>query len=158
MRDKAEPKSWKEARRKRALELKERGWKQGDIAEALGISHAAVSQWVAHARAHGVASWRAKPRPRGPRKLTREQFEAIPELLAQGAKAYGFCGDVWTCTRVASALRREFAVSYHKAHVSRLLKQLDWTPQLPLKRAAQRDERLIAQWPSEVWPELKKRR
>jgi putative transposase len=39
-----------------------------------------------------------------------------------------------------------------------LLKALDWTPQLPLERAIQRDEEAIEHWRTEVWPELKKRR
>jgi transposase len=152
------PKDWKEAQRKRALELKELEWKQCEIAEALGVSRAAVSQWVAHTREHGADSWRAKPRPRGPVKLTPEQFNQIPELLSHGAEAYGFCGDVWTCARVATVIRNELGVSYHKAHVSRLLKQLNWTPQIPIERAAQRNEKQIQQWRDDVWPELKKRR
>ena len=150
------PKDWKEARRKRALELKELEWKQCEIAEALGVSQAAVSQWVAHTRE--ADSWRAKPRPRGPVKLTPEQFDRIPELLSHGAEAYGFCGNVWTCARVATVIRSELGVSYHKAHVSWLLKQLNWTPQIPIERATQRNEKQIQQWRDKVWPELKKRR
>jgi transcriptional regulator len=30
--------NWREGRRLRAFELKERGWKQSEIAEALGVS------------------------------------------------------------------------------------------------------------------------
>ena len=40
------PKDWREARRKRALELKVDGWKQREIAYALDVSEAAVSQWL----------------------------------------------------------------------------------------------------------------
>lgn len=39
-------KDWKEIRRKRALEMKQQGWKQCQIAAALGVTAAAVSQWV----------------------------------------------------------------------------------------------------------------
>ena len=152
------PKTWKEGRRKRALELKQYGWKQCEIAAALGVSAAAVSQWVAEACARGSEAWRAKPRPMGPIKLSPDQFYSVPELLSHGAEGYGFRGEFWTCARVATVLWEAFGVSYHKAHVSRLLKRLDWTPQLPIERAAQRDEALIKQWRAEVWPELKKRR
>jgi transposase len=152
------PKDWKEARRKRALELKYLGWKQVEIAEALGVSKAAVSQWVFAAQLNGNEAWHAKPRPSGPLKLTAEELGLIPELLSHGAEAYGFLGDVWTTARVAQVIRQEFGVSYHKAHVSRLLKALEWTPQLPLTRAAQRDEEAIEQWRTESWPKLKKRR
>jgi transposase len=151
------PKTWKEARRKRAFELKQHGWKQKDIAEAFAVSPAAVSQWLAKAQEDGVAAWRAKPRPTGPIKLTDAQLRLIPELLSHGAEAYGFRGELWTCARVAVVIWEEFGVSYHKAHVSRLLKRLRWTPQLPIERAVQRDEALIKQWRIHVWPELKKR-
>ncbi len=152
------PKTWKEGRRKRALELKESGWKQCEIAAAFGVSASAVSQWVAEARVRGREAWRAKPRPTGPVKLTSDQLQMIPERLSHGAEAYGFRGEFWTCARVATVIWEAFRVSYHKAHVSRLLKRLAWTPQLPIERAAQRDETVIKQWRVQVWPELKKKR
>jgi transposase len=80
----------------------------------------------------------------------------IPEFLSHGAEAYGFRGEVWTCARVAQVIQQEFGVLYHKAHVSRLLKELDWTPQKPILRATQRDEHAIARWRCETWPDIKK--
>jgi transposase len=149
--------TWREARRKRAFELKQHRWKQCEIGEALGVSPAAVSQWLAHMREYGMEAWRAKPRPTGPSKLAADQWRLIPEFLSHGAEAYGFRGECWTCARVATVIGEEFGVWYHKAHVSRLLKRLQWTPQMPIERAAQRDEALIAQWRLQSWPQLKKR-
>ena len=57
--------------------------------------------------------------------------EKVPELLERGAEAHGFRGEVWTCERVARVIRREFGVSYHPAHVSRLLKALRHSLQKP---------------------------
>jgi transposase len=48
-------------------------------------------------------------------------------------------------------------VSYPKAHISRLLQRVHWTPPRPIERAAQRDEALIEPWRIQVWPELKNR-
>jgi transposase len=149
-------KDWKEIRRKRALELKQQGWKQRQIAAALGVTAAAVSQWVNSASASAEA-WRAKPQGHRPPKLTDEELCRIPDLLSHGAETYGFRGQLWTCARVAEVLREEFEVSYHKAHVSRLLKALKWTPQMPMERASQRDEKAIENWRVEIWPALKKR-
>jgi transposase len=146
------PQTWKEGRRKRALELKQKGWKQCDIAAAFGVSAAAVSQWVAEAHARGSEA------STGPVKLRPDHMDLIPELLSHGAEAYGFRGEFWTCARVATVIGEEFGVWYHKAHVSRLLKRLHWTPQLPIERAAQRDEAVLEQWRVQVWPALKKRR
>jgi transposase len=47
-------------------------------------------------------------------RLTAEQKAQIPDLLAQGAQAYGFRGDVWTASRVAEVIVRtdcEFATT-----------------------------------------------
>ena len=97
-------------------------------------------------------------RPTGPSKLAGDQWRLIPELLSHGAEAYGFRGECWTCARVATVIGEAFGVWYHKAHVSRLLKHLHWTPQMPIERATQRNEAVIEPWRLQVWPQLKKRR
>lgn len=45
---------WREGRRIRAWELKQKGRKQRDIAQALGVSPGAVSQWLKRGREGGV--------------------------------------------------------------------------------------------------------
>jgi transposase len=148
---------WREGRRLRAFELKERGWKQKQIADALGVTEGgAVSQWMKRAREKGVEALRHKPPPGAPPRLSEEERARLPELLAQGAEAHGFRGDVWTCERVAEVIRREFGVSYHPAHISRLLKKLRLSLQKPERRADQRDEEAIEHWKDQKWPSLKK--
>ncbi len=89
-------------------------------------------------------------------RLSEEERASLPELLARGAPAYGFRGDVWTCERVAEVILKEFGVSYHPAHVSRLLKKSRLSLQKPERRANQRDEEAIERWKEERWPSLKK--
>jgi transposase len=61
--------------------------------------------------------------PGAPPRLSEQQrFKKVPELLQRGAEAHGFRGEAWRCERVAEVIPREFGVSYHPAHVSRLLK------------------------------------
>jgi putative transposase len=61
---------------------------------------------------------------------------------------------VWTTARIAQVIAEEFGVRYHKDHVGKLLKELRWTPQVPIKRAIRRDEVAIRRWREEVWPNL----
>jgi transposase len=150
-----DPTDWREWRRMRAWRLKQLGWKQRDIAAALDVSEAAVSQWLAKARDDGPAALLSRPSPGHPPKLEPAQVRLIPDFLSHGAEAYGFRGEVWTCARVAKVIEEEFGVSYHKGHVCRLLKELRWTPQMPIARAIQRDEQEIERWRIEVWPRLK---
>jgi len=82
------------------------------------------------------------------------QREQLPTLLAKGAEASGFLGEVWTTKRVASLIRQEFGVQYHPAHVSRVLRQIGWSVQKPIRRATQRDEAAIKEWHDERLPAL----
>ena len=116
------------------MQLKERGWYQRDIAEALSVSEDAVSRWLGRARDGGAKALLARPSPGRPPKLSSAQKRLIPEFLWHGAEAYGFRGEVWTCARVAQVIEEELGVRYHKDHVGRLLRDLHWTPQMPIRR------------------------
>jgi transposase len=147
---------WREGRRLRAFELKERGWKQREIADALGVKEGAVSQWMKRAKEEGVEGLKTKPPPGAPPRLSEQQRARLPELLERGAEAHGFRGEVWTCERVAKVIRGEFGVSYHPAHVSRLVRAEGLSLQKPQRRANQRDEEAIEDWKEKRWPSLKK--
>jgi transposase len=148
------PRDWKEGRRLRALEVHEQGWAGSRIADALGVSRGAVSQWLTIARERGREGLRTRPRGRKARKLTTAQRAALPAVLAKGAEAYGFIGAVWTTARVAAVIRREFGVRHHPTHVSRILKELRWTPQKPVKRSIKRDEAAVTAFREEREPAL----
>ncbi len=139
------------------MQLKQQGWYQRDIAAALGITEVTVSRWRAQVRLGGPGALRTRSSPGRPPKLSPAQKRLIPEFLWHGTEAYGFRGEVWTCKRVAKVIKEEFGVSYGKGHVSRLLKELQWTPQVPIRRAIQRDEQAIGRWRDEVWPQLQER-
>jgi transposase len=148
------PADGREWRRLRAVHLKQQGWYQRDIAEALGVREETVSRWLARSRGGGPEALLAWPGPGRPPKLSDAQKRLIPEFLWHGPEAYGFRGQVWTRARIAKVIEEEFGVRYHKGHVGRLLQELHWTPQVPIKRAIQRDEDAIRRWRVEVWPEL----
>lgn len=99
-----------EARRFRAWELVQQGWKQTDAAEALGVTPGAVSRWVARARQGGTQALRRRKPPGGPRKLGDAQLTQLPELLNRGPLAFGFSGEIWTRGRIAQVIEREFGV------------------------------------------------
>ena len=147
----------REWRRLRAVQLKQQGWHQCDIAAALGVCVETVSRWLGRARHGGLEALRAQPPPGHPSKLSPEQKRQIPEFLWHGAEAYGLRGQVWTCARIALVIEEEFGVHYHKGHVGKLLQELHWTPQMPIRRAVQRDEQAIQRWRTEVWPGLLRR-
>jgi len=147
---------WREARRGQAWELKQQGWKQKDIARALGVSEGAISQWFKRVEREGEAGLASHPPPGPTPKLSEAQRQQIPQLLAQGAEAHGFRGEVWTSKRIRDVIARQFGVHYHADHVRKMLRKMGLSYQQPVERATQRDEEAIAAWTHERWPEIKK--
>lgn len=142
----------------RAWELHEHGWKQQDIAAALGVTEGAVSQWFKKARAQGAQALRHQPPPGAQPKLSQEQRVPLPALLAKGAEAFGFRGPVWTTERVAQMIKQQFGVSSHPAHGSRLLRNMKSSQHKPIQKATQRDEAAIQNGKEQRWSERKKGR
>jgi len=122
------------------------------------VTPGAVSQWLKRARERGVEGLRRHPAPGRQPRLTAEQLAQLPALLERGAEAYGFRGQVWTCKRVAEVIRRTCGVTYHPAHVSRLLHAVRQRVQQPVQRATQRDAAAIQAWWRERWPAWEKKR
>ncbi len=65
--------NWREARRLQAWRLTQQGWPQRQIAEALGVSEGAVSQWMTRAGDGGAEALRHRP-PGAASRLTDEQL------------------------------------------------------------------------------------
>ena len=141
----------------RAFELKEQGWKQIDIARALGVTRGAVSQWFGRAReGGGIEALRHRCAPGPTPRLTADQLAQLPELMSKVAEYYGFIGQVWTGGRVATLIKEVFGIRYHPTHARRPLRAAGWSSQKPIRRASQRDEEAIERWATERWPELKR--
>jgi transposase len=75
---------WREGRRLRAFELKQEGWSQQRIADALGVSKGAVSQWMKRARQGGVEALKRQPAPGASPRLSEEQRTKLPEHFWSG--------------------------------------------------------------------------
>jgi len=148
---------WLEGRRLQAWKLLEAGWRQYEVAEAVGVTKGAVSQWVKRAREGGSEALRRHPAPGAHSKLNPEQVGQLPALLSRGAEAYGFRGNVWTHARIASVIQAEYGVRYHDHHIPRLLAKIGWTRQKPRRRASQRNEAAIQQWQTYTWLETKRK-
>jgi transposase len=116
------------------------------------VTQGAVSQWLKRARAGGLEGLRHRPAPGAAPRLSLEQRGQLLELLAQGAEAWGFQGEVWTPPRIATLIRDQCGVSYDPSQVGRILKASGWSRQKPVQRATQRNEEAIQRW-----PQIKKR-
>lgn len=146
----------RERRRLQAMSLLDKGWTQADVAEHLGVTQGAVSQWKKAYQRDGPAGVMAKPHPGPTPKLSAKQREHLVALLLKGAEAHGYRTGLWTLSRVAEVIQKRFGVRYDPSGVWHVLRNLGWSCQKPERRARERDEQVIAEWRRRDWPRIKK--
>jgi transposase len=127
------------------------------VMQSYGLCRTTVYKWQRKLRERGGdVLLSVKPTGRPPR-LTARQRGKLLKVLLQGATAHGFSTDLWTLPRVATVIARTFGVTYHPAHVWKILRGEGWSCQKPERRAKERDEAAIQRWRTETWPHIKKR-
>ncbi|MFJ3099537.1 winged helix-turn-helix domain-containing protein [Streptomyces hydrogenans] len=78
--------------------------------------------------------------------------------LEQGPAAHGWVEDqVRTAARVATLIGRKFHVSYSVSGATRLMHRLGFSPQVPARRVAERDEQAVIVGKEATWAEVKER-
>jgi transposase len=113
--------------RRRCAELKDAGWKQVAIAEALGLTEGWVSRTLKKYKQEGQTGliWR---KPKGPTaRLTNQQLIDLIDELNKGATHHGFDDGLWTRQRIKELIKIRFEVSYDPSQVGRLLKKAGWS-------------------------------
>ena len=136
--------------------LKEGRLSKAQIAHKLGVSRAAVTYWARRKRFGGLRRLQSRKSSGRPPKLTSQQQRTLLGYLKRGALRADFPTDRWTLRRIQHMIKKEFDIAYHPNYLSRFLRNLGWTPQLPVPRAAERDDRLVEAWLRRDWPRIKK--
>jgi transposase len=143
-------------RRLCAAKLFRAGWYPAGVAQRLGVTRQAASQWFTRWKAHGESGLQGAERPGPPSKLSPKQLEEVDALLLQGPQAHGYTTAMWTLRRIAKVVRKRFRVKLHPGHVWRLLGKLGWSCQRPERRARERNDKAIRRWLRCEWPRIKK--
>jgi len=141
----------------RATTLLDEGYSQAEVARELGVTQAAVSQWVKARRKGGDEALRAKPHPGRGSVLNPRQIQKLEQLLVKGARANGYANELWTLGRVRALIKKHFGAKYTTSGVWYVLRRMGWSCQKPERRARERDENAIAVWRKKDWPRIKKR-
>lgn len=142
-------------RRAAVRQVIDEGMSRRAVARYWGVTRQAVAEWVSDFREVGEAALVTEICGRE-RKLTKEHFPRLIELLNEGPREAGVDSDLWTLATVAKAIKRHFGVEYQRSAVSELLATIGFTSQRPERRARERNEEEIERWKREEWPEIKK--
>ncbi|WUW36661.1 winged helix-turn-helix domain-containing protein [Streptomyces sp. NBC_01462] len=146
----------RETVRMQAAGLFEQEIKPSDVARELRVSVKSAYQWHQLWREGGVQALASRG-PSGSRcRLSPRCLEKLAVYLEQGPAAHGWVEDqVWTASRVATLIGRKFHVSYSVSGATRLMHRLGFSPQVPARRVAERDEQAVSGWREGTWAEVK---
>ncbi|MFB7079820.1 IS630 family transposase [Streptomyces sp. NPDC056308] len=141
-----------------AAELFEQRIKPPEAARRLRVSLKSAYQWHQRWREGGVQALASRG-PSGSRcRLSARCLEKLAVYLQQGPAAHGWVEDqVWTAARVTTLIGRKFHVSYSVSGATRLMHRLGFSPQVPARRVAERDEQAVTVWKEATWAEVKER-
>lgn len=140
-------------RRKRALDLLNKGKPTKEVAEIIGVTIRSVYRYQQRKKSPQKKSERPPGRPN---RLTGEQVQKLEQELLHGAYAHGYAEDYWTLERIGHLIWELFGIRYFPSGVWHQMDRMDWSSQKPQRLAIQSDEETIVSWKRRVWPRIKK--
>jgi len=144
-----------EFRRRRSVELIDKGESPSVIARILGVSTGSIYKW--HKMHHDGDSLICTPRGGRPRRLSDDQLESLRRLLLRGATAFGWHNDLWTSKRVAEVIRRQLKIEFSRPQAWVILTQyLGWSAQKPIQQLRERNNIEITLWKVDNFPRIQK--
>ena len=145
--------------RYRALELIDSGQSQKAAAQALGVHHTTVCQWVKARRLGGKEGLKLGVRGRRAgfgRKLTAEQEERLKWLIVDNAPhQLKLPFALWTRKAVQALVWDRWQIRIDVRTVGLYLKRWGYTPQKPAKRAYERNPHQVKTWLEQAYPAIK---
>ncbi|MCX4808822.1 IS630 family transposase [Streptomyces sp. NBC_01214] len=139
-----------------AAELFEQQARPLEVPRRLRVSQKSVYQWHQLWRDGGAGALASRG-PSGLRcRLSPRCLEKLAGYLEQDPAAHGWVEDqVWTAARMATLIGRKFHVSYSVSGATRLMHRIGFSPQVPARRVAERDEQAVTVWKEATWAEVK---
>jgi transposase len=152
----AEGRSRREKLRLQAAQMFQQGMKPVQVARSLRVSTKSAYRWRRRWRAGGDAALASRGPGGAACRLSGRQLTRLRAALDAGPAAYGWTEDQrWTLARITVLIARLFHVRYTVRGTSYLLHRIGFSPQVPVHRAAERDEAAIAAWRAETWAKVR---
>ena len=147
--------------RERAVRAVIGGMSHREAARVFGVERAVVSKWMRRWRDRGWEGLKERRRGRRPgEQLALEPWQQglivrlIKEKNPDQLKLPGF---LWTRDAVMELIDQRFGVRLAVTTVGRYLRSWGFTPQVPARKALERDPEAVREWLSERYPKLRAR-
>lgn len=142
--------------RKQCVKAVLSGRSQSAVARQYGVSRRSVNKWIQFYKSGGDRALKGKRKGR-PKGIKLESWQ-----VAQTVKAiYNSCPDhhgmpffLWTREAVKTFIRMRFGITLSRWTVGRYLKNWGLSPQKPVRRAFEQNQKRVEQWLSKDYPKI----
>jgi len=146
--------------RDRGIRMRERGMSYKDIGSILEVHHTTVSTWYAKYIKEGKKGILIQKRGRkeGAKKTLSpiQEAQIIKRLIDTTPKQLKFKYVLWTREAVQKLIKHEFGEEMPISTVGKYLQRWEFTSQVPIKRAYERNDAKVQKWLEVEYPEIKK--
>jgi transposase len=140
-------------KRKTAVLAVQRGEPVSVVARVCSEPVRNVFRWLSWVDAHGLAGLRDDARSGRPSKVTPETMQWLYQSVTGGSpQQFYFKFALWTLTIVRSLLIDFKGVTLNKSTVSRLMKKMGLSPQVPLYRSYKQDPKKVNYYLKQRYP------
>ncbi len=142
--------------RKLAVQRVFDGESAAQVTRSFGLGSKTIFTWLRVAREKGLDALAPKARSGRNRKLSPIEEQEVKHWIIGGdPRQHGFDFGLWTRQIVAELIKEKFGIDMSQSGVGKLLHRLGLTPQKPLRRAYERDEKAVREWIEQVYPRVK---
>ena len=153
------PTQAQQEKRNLAMKLRDKGIKNNEVAQLVGVHPATVSQWYSRYKKDKkeiVIKKRGRNKGDG-KKLTQEEEQTIIHLLIdKNPKQLQFKFALWTREAVRQLIKNTFNKELPISTVGDYLKKWQFTSKKPIKRAYERKDEKTKEWLDVEYPKIKK--
>ena len=148
-------------RRKQAIALFEKGMTRQEIAPLVGVGRNAVGEWIRLWQDGGVSALKVgssgKPKGSGSTLNNYQQSRISKMLVERVPDQLKMPFALWNREAVKQLIKDQFGIEMPIRTVGHYLKKWGFTPQKPVKRAYERNDKKVNQWIETDYPLLAKR-
>ena len=143
-----------------AVKMVLKGHTSKSVSELFEVSAQAVCKWLKLYRNGGFKALKNKQRGKrkdtGRRLSEDQEWSIIRTIVDKCPNQLKFPFALWTREAVRQLILNRFEIDLPLRTISDYLKRWDMTPQKPIKRAYERDDKRVQKWLGEEYPKIEK--